>query len=149
MQAQMLAPAAVLVLWSLIVMLWMARTRFAAFGQVGVDLKTAKPGGRGQNLEGVLPDEVNWKAHNYAHLMEQPTIFYPTVVILALTGPVAADVALAWAYVLLRVAHSLWQATVNRIPVRFTLFLLSSLCLIALAIRAAMATLFVTPALAG
>lgn len=149
MQAQMLAPAAVLVLWSLIVMLWMARTRFAAFATAGVDLKTAKPGGRGQNLEGVLPDEVNWKAHNYAHLMEQPTIFYPTVVILTLTGAGAADVALAWAYVALRVVHSIWQATVNRIPVRFSLFLLSSLCLIALAIRAVMATLFVAPVLAG
>ena len=146
MQAQMLAPAAVLVLWSLIMLMWMARTRFAAFATAQVDLKTAKPGGRGQNLEGVLPDEVNWKAHNYAHLMEQPTIFYPTVVILALSGASALDVALAWAYVLLRVIHSIWQATVNRIPVRFLLFVLSSACLIALAVSAVMVTRFAGPA---
>lgn len=136
MQAQMLAPAAVLVLWSLIMLLWTAVTRFAAFKKVGVDIKTAPPGGRGVNLEGVLPDSVQWKSHNYAHLMEQPTIFYPVVVILAIVGANSGDVAIAWGYVALRVIHSLWQATVNKIPVRFTLFILSTICLLLLAIHA-------------
>lgn len=142
MQAHMLAPAAVLVCWSLVVMLWMGRTRFAAMAQTGVDLAKAKPGGRGQDLHGVLPDEVNWKAHNYAHLMEQPTLFYAASAILAIVGASAIDVTLAWAYVALRVVHSLWQGLVNTLPVRFSLFLLSSLCLIALAVRAASVTLF-------
>lgn len=136
MQAQMLAPAATLVLWSLIMLVWTAITRFGAFKKAGVDIKTAPPGGRGQNLEGVLPDSVQWKSHNYAHLMEQPTIFYPTVVILALMGANAGDVAFAWAYVALRIVHSLWQSTVNKIPVRFTLFILSTICLLLLAIHA-------------
>ena len=139
MQAQILAPAAALVLWSLIVLLWTAVTRFGAMAKAGIDLGKAPPGGRGVNLEGVLPDTVNWKSHNYSHLMEQPTIFYPTLVVLALTGAAAADVWLAWAYVGLRVLHSLWQALVNTIPLRFALFVLSTLCLLALAIRAAMA----------
>lgn len=141
MQAQMLATAAALVVWSLIVLLWMTTTRFSAFKTVGIDLSKAPPGGRGVNLEGVLPDHVNWKAHNYAHLMEQPTIFYPTVVILALSGATTLDVALAWAYVGIRVVHSLWQGLVNRLPVRVALFVLSTLCLIALALRALAATL--------
>lgn len=141
MQVQMLAPAAALVCWSLIVLVWMGVTRFSGFAAHGIDLSKAPPGGRGVNLEGVLPDKTNWKAHNYAHLMEQPTIFYPTVVILALTGAGAADVALAWAYVGIRVVHSLWQGTVNRVPVRFMLFLISTACLITLAVRAALATL--------
>ena len=132
----MLATAAALVVWSLIVLLWMTTTRFSAFKTVGIDLSKAPPGGRGVNLEGVLPDHVNWKAHNYAHLMEQPTIFYPVVVILALMGPNPGDVAIAWGYVALRVLHSLWQATVNTIPVRFTLFILSTVCLVLLAIHA-------------
>lgn len=136
MQAQMLAPAATLVLWSLIMLLWTAGTRFPAMAKLGASIKTAPPGGRGQNLEGVLPDKVQWKSHNYAHLMEQPTIFYPTVVILALMGPNAGDITIAWAYVALRVIHSLWQATVNTIPVRFTLFLLSTVCMLLLAIHA-------------
>ncbi|WP_309622689.1 MAPEG family protein [Novosphingobium sp.] len=136
MEAKMLAPAAVLVLWSLIMLTWTAATRLPAMKKLGTDIKTAAPGGRGQNLEGVLPDSVQWKSHNYAHLMEQPTIFYPTVVILALTGASAGMILLAWAYVALRIAHSLWQATVNTIPVRFSLFILSTICLLLLAIHA-------------
>ncbi|ABD26229.1 conserved hypothetical protein [Novosphingobium aromaticivorans DSM 12444] len=141
MQAQILMPAAVLVLWSIVMLFWMAFTRLPALTKLG-GLGKAKPGGRGQDLEGVLPDEINWKAHNYAHLMEQPTLFYATVAILAIQGAAGPlDVGLAWAYVVLRVIHSVWQATVNRVPVRFSLFLLSTTCLIVLAIRALGATM--------
>lgn len=140
MQAQVLTPAAVLVLWSIVMLFWMAGTRLPALKQFG-GLGKAKPGGRGQDLEGVLPDEINWKAHNYAHLMEQPTLFYATVAILAILGAGALDVALAWAYVALRIVHSIWQSTVNRVPVRFSLFLLSTLCLAGLALRALGATI--------
>ena len=83
MLAQMLAPAAVLVAWSIVILFWMAFTRLPALGKAG-GLGNAKPGGRGQDLEGVLPDRINWKSHNYAHLMEQPTIFYATVMIIAI-----------------------------------------------------------------
>jgi hypothetical protein len=140
MQSSILTPAAVLIVWSLIVMLWMMVARFSAFGAAKVDLKKAPAGGRGQDLEGILPAPVNWKAHNYSHLMEQPTLFYPTVVVLALSGASALDVRLAWGYVLLRVIHPIWQATVNKIPVRASLFFLSSLVLIVLAARALLAT---------
>ena len=148
MQAQILAPAAVLVLWSLIMLVWMAMTRLPAMSKAGGGLGTAKPGGRGQDLEGVLPDKINWKAHNYAHLMEQPTLFYAVVVILAIMGASATDVLLAWVYVGLRIAHSLWQALVNVVSIRFLLFLASTVALVALAISAVGATLFADPALA-
>ena len=141
MQAQMLAPAAVLVAWSLVMMLWMALTRLPAMAKVGGGLKNAPRGGRGQNLEGVLPDKINWKAHNYAHLMEQPTLFYATIVILAILAPSPLAVLLAWIYVGLRIVHSVWQAMVNIVSVRFLLFLAYSLALIALAILALIATL--------
>ncbi|WP_353227005.1 MAPEG family protein [Novosphingobium sp.] len=134
----MLAPAAVLVLWTLVMMMWVMVTRIPAMSKIP-GIEKAPPGGRGQDLEGILPPQINWKSHNYTHLLEQPTLFYAAVVILALTGAGTVDVALAWGYVGLRVVHSLWQALVNRIPVRFLLFLLSSLCLVALAIRAAAA----------
>ena len=146
MQAQMLAPAAVLVLWTLIMLTWVAATRFSAMAKAGVDLKTAPPGGRGVNLDGVLPESVQWKSHNYTHLVEQPTVFYATVVILTIMGAGALDVMLAWAYVGIRIVHSLWQATVNRIPVRFTLFSIATVCLLVLAVRAVMATLLHDPA---
>jgi len=141
----MLAPAAVLVAWSIIMLLWTAGTRFPALAKSGMDLKNAKPGGRGQDLEGVLPDKVQWKSHNYTHLMEQPTIFYPTVIILAMMGAGAIDVLLAWAYVALRIVHSLWQSTVNVVSIRFLLFILSTLALTALAVRALSVTLLANP----
>lgn len=140
MQSAILMPAAALVLWSLVMLFWMAGSRLPALSKLG-GLGNAKPGGRGQDLEGVIPDEINWKAHNYAHLMEQPTLFYAAVMILAILGAGSLDVALAWGYVGIRLVHSVWQATVNRVPVRFALFLLSTICLIGLAIRAFGATL--------
>lgn len=142
MQQAMLAPAAVLVAWSLIMLGWAAAARLPALSRIG-GMANAKPGGRGQDLEGVLPPVVNWKSHNYTHLMEQPTLFYAVVAILAIAGAGRIDVALAWGYVGLRVVHSLWQATVNRVPVRFTLFSLSTFCLIGLAIRAVLATVVI------
>lgn len=145
MQAQMLAPAAVLIAWSLIMLFWTAGTRFPAMSKSGMDVSKAKPGGRGQDLEGVLPDKVQWKSHNYAHLMEQPTIFYPAVVIIALLGATAADTLAAWVYVALRILHSIWQATINVVMVRFTLFLLATLALVYLAYRAIALTLFADP----
>jgi len=141
MNAPILAPAAVLVAWSLVMLFWMAFTRLPAMKRAGIDLSAAV-GSRGQHLEGVIPDRVNWKAHNYAHLMEQPTIFYATLFILALSeAATRTDTTLAWAYVILRVAHSLVQVTFNRVAVRFALFGLSSLCQLVLALNALRATL--------
>jgi len=146
MQAQILAPAAMLVVWTLIVMLWIIPSRFGAIARVE-DKSTLprKQGVRGADLEGVIPDKANWPAHNHTHLHEQPTLFYATVLILAVMGPAALDVTLAWIYVGLRVIHSLWQILVNTIPVRFGLFLASSIALIVLAVRAVMATAFADP----
>ena len=142
MQTQMLAPAAVLVAWTLIMQAWMVATRFPALKAANIDLRAVKPGGRGQDLEGRLPDKILWTGHNYTHLLEQPTIFYAAVVIIAITGPTKYDLILAWIYVAIRIVHSLWQALVNRIPMRARLFGLSSVALILLAIRAVHLTLF-------
>jgi hypothetical protein len=134
------APAIALVLWSLVMLGWLATTRLPAMAKAGIDLTTIV-GARGANLEGVVPDRVNWKAHNYAHLMEQPTLFYATVVILGVIGQgEGINLQLAWAYVALRIAHSLVQATWNRVAVRFTLFGLSTAALLLLAFNAARAT---------
>ena len=140
MQAQILAPGAVLALWTIVMLFWLALTRLPAIARNG-GLSSAKRGGRGQDLEGVLPDSINWKSHNYTHLLEQPTLFYATLATLAILGANDQDVLFAWGYVALRIIHSVWQATINTLPVRFTLFNLSTLCLMVLAVRAAMLTL--------
>jgi len=144
MQAQILAPAAVLVVWSIIMLFWMAGVRLPALKKAGIDLG-ARPGGRGQDLEGQVDPKINWPSHNYSHLMEQPTVFYAAVMILAIMGPGAADVLAAWIYVGLRIIHSIWQATVNTVPVRFLLFIISTFALLFLGIRAVMATLLADP----
>lgn len=140
MENTILAPAAVLVLWSLIMLFWMAATRFPAIAKSGMDLKNAPPGGRGQDLDAVLPPSVNWKAHNYTHLMEQPTIFYAAALAAQVAGQAdGVNVALAWTYVILRVVHSLIQCTVNVVAARFAMFALSTIALAVLTIRVALA----------
>ena len=142
-QIPILAPAAVLVFWSLVVLAWMTATRFPAFAKAGLKMGEAEPGARYVEVEPMMPNKVNWKSHNYTHLMEQPTIFYAAVLILALAGEGSGlNATLAWAYVGIRVVHSIWQATVNIISIRVTLFTVSTLCLWVLAINAVRATLF-------
>lgn len=146
MQAQLLAPAAVLVVWTLIMLFWIVPVRFGAIAKVE-DKSVFKggPGGRGQDLEGKIPDKANWPAHNHTHLHEQPTLFYATILIIAMMGGNETDVLIAWVYVALRIVHSLWQVFVNKLPIRFALFLLSTMALIWLAYRALSLTLFANP----
>jgi hypothetical protein len=89
-------------------------------------------------LDGVVEDHVQWKAHNYNHLMEQPTLFYAIAITLALLGDGdGINLYLAWAYVGFRVAHSLIHAITNVVRTRFYLFLAASLCLAGLTVHAA------------
>jgi hypothetical protein len=91
-------------------------------------------------LDRLLPPEVQWKAHNYNHLHEAPTVFYAVALVLAIVGQGdGLNAWLGWAYVAIRIVHSLVQATVNRVTVRFAVFVLSSLVLAALIVHAAIA----------
>ncbi len=131
----LLGPVVALVAWSLVMYVWLYVARIGAMRRAGISARGMR-GTRG--LDGIIPAEANWPAHNYSHLMEQPTIFYAIVLALVLMGfdhPI--NVYLAWAYVALRVVHSLIQATVNIVIPRFIVFTLSSLCLIGLTVHAA------------
>ena len=128
----LLQPVVALLAWSAIMFIWMYATRIPAMIKAGIDLKT-RVGGQGADLDKILPPEVQWKAHNYNHLMEQPTLFYAACLVLVLTNcesPIALYAA--WTYVGLRVVHSLIQALSNRIRYRFGIFLLASIALIVL-----------------
>lgn len=132
-------PVIVLAAWTMLVWLWLYIKRVPALRRSPIDIGTWV-GGTGRNLDDVLPERAQWPAHNYNHLMEQPTVFYAVALVLAVIGQGGGhSLHLAWAYVVLRIAHSLVQIFWNRIMVRFTLFLLSSLCLGALIVRAAIA----------
>lgn len=132
-----LQPVAVLAGWTMIMWLWMYATRIPAINKLP---KSGEPGAdqgwTGSMLEGLLPKEVQWKAHNYNHLHEAPTVFYAVALSLALIGQGdGLNAKIAWAYVALRIAHSIWHATVNKVAVRFLLFALSSLALMALTLH--------------
>ncbi len=125
-----LAPVVVLVGWTMVMWAWMYATRLPAIQRAKLRLDPAAP--RGEQMA-TLPPAVRWKADNYNHLMEQPTLFYALALTLAVVGHGDGwSARLAWIYVGLRVAHSLVQATWNKIEVRFALFFLSSLALVGL-----------------
>lgn len=133
----MAQPAVALVVWTLVMLVWLIATRLPAMKKAGLDLGTLT-GTKPADADRALPARTQWKAHNYMHLLEQPVLFYVVVIVLALTGPNELWVrAAAWAYVTLRIVHSVWQATVNHVGGRFVLFLLSTLALMGLAGRAA------------
>ena len=132
-----LGPVIALVAWTLVMMLWMYALRFPAMRRAGISMK-GRVGSKGGALDGVVEDWVQWKAHNYNHLLEQPTLFYAVALSLAIMDQGdGANLWLAWAYVGLRVVHSLIQATVNVVTWRFLAFAAASLCLLALTLHAA------------
>ncbi len=133
-----LQPVVALAIWTMIMWAWMYATRIPAMSK-SPDIDTANlTGGIGSDLDKILPEKIQWKAHNYNHLHEAPTVFYAVALVLALIGAGDGQNALiAWIYVGLRIIHSLVQATANKIMVRFVLFALSSLVLIWLIVKAA------------
>jgi hypothetical protein len=136
LSSEILKPVAVLIAWSLVMLVWMVVARLPAMKKAGIDINKAV-GGRPGGLDGVVDEKAQWPAHNYIHLMEQPTLFYAVALLLAIAGMGnGLNTTIAWAYVGLRIAHSLLQATVNIIRFRFLLFALSSLCLMALSLHA-------------
>ena len=138
---EILKPVVALLAWTMVMWVWMYATRIPAMLKAGLDAK-GMVGTTGASLRTQLPDDANWKADNYNHLHEAPTLFYAVALVLALIG--AGDglnATIAWAYVALRVLHSIVQATFNKVVVRFTLFALSSLALMALILHAGIAVL--------
>ena len=131
-----LAPVVALVAWSMLMMIWLYAVRFPAMRRKGISLK-GRVGSKTGALDGVVEDNVQWKAHNYNHLMEQPTLFYAIAITLALMGSgQGINLWLAWGYVAFRMLHSLIQVTSNIVRYRFWAFALASICLFGLTVHA-------------
>ena len=136
---EILKPVVVLAGWTMVMWLWMYITRLPAMTAAKIDSKTLV-GGTGQTLDAVLPAKTQWIAHNYNHLHEAPTVFYAVALVLAMIGQGDGfNASIAWAYVGLRIVHSLVQVLSNRVIVRFGIFVLSSIALMMLVAHAAMA----------
>jgi hypothetical protein len=128
----MLTPVLALIVWTLIVWVWMYATRIPAMQKAKIDPQSAlHPGSLKE-----LPESVRVVADNYNHLHEQPTVFYALAIYTHLAGPADdLNIQLAWAYVALRVVHSLMQIVVRRVTLRFATFVFGSLVLAAIAVR--------------
>lgn len=135
---EILKPVAVLAAWTMIMWIWMYATRLPAIGKLPKSNEPdADRGWTAEKLEGLLPAHIQWKAHNYNHLHEAPTVFYATSLALAMMGAgQGINATIAWIYVGLRIVHSIFQATVNKVAIRFLLFALSSFALMALVLHA-------------
>lgn len=135
----MIAPVVVLAAWSLVMLLWLYATRIPAMSQAKI-----KPGSATKAQMEAMPAWATNPANNYNHLMEQPTIFYAICFALELLDQANdVNIGLAWLYVAIRVVHSLVQATINIILIRFLIFSAGSTVLIMLTYHALAALGFV------
>jgi hypothetical protein len=130
-----LAPVIALVLWTFVMGVWLYATRIPALKKHRIIYDPQRPS---EEFHAQLPAEVRWKADNHNNLLEQPTLFYAVALTLALLDAGSGlNAGLAWAYVALRIAHSLVHALINKVLIRFALFAVASLILLLMTIRAA------------
>jgi hypothetical protein len=143
MTSEILKPVTVLALWTMVMWLWLYATRLPAMKRAKIDaINMVGSTGKGLRDDLIAGGEVraSWVADNYNHLHEAPTVFYAVTLALAIMGAGnGLNATIAWVYVALRILHSLVQVLSNRVVVRFAIFMLSSLCLVALCLHAAMA----------
>ena len=115
-QVALLTPVLFLTLWTFIIFLIMA------FGRVS-SMKNPQDAAHTKDIQGTMPAWVERTSDNYNHLFEQPVAFYAVALSIALINNFDSFmVQLAWAFVILRIIHSLVQLTINIVLVRFLLF---------------------------
>lgn len=137
--APILIPVVGLVIWTLIQQTWMVVTRIPAINAAKLGPEASQ---RTSELAAMLPKEVQWKADNYNHLMEQPTIFYAVALALAIAGQGdGLNMMLAWLYLGSRVVHSIVQSTINNVMIRFSLFALGTIAVLVMAVNGAISLL--------
>ena len=122
-QTALLTPIFVLVLWTSAVFLVLA------FGRIKYT-KNPQNAAHSKDLKGTMPDWVERAADNYNHLFEQPVAFYALTLCIAIINNFDSFmVQLAWAFVVLRIMHSLVQLTFNLVLLRFFIFVMGWLVL--------------------
>ena len=135
MPSPILSPVIALVLWTFVMIVWLYATRIPALSKHQIIYDPQRPS---EEFLARIPAEVRWKADNHNNLLEQPTLFYAVALTLAFVGAGSGlNAGLAWAYVVLRIAHSLVHALINKVLIRFALYAAASLVLLVMTIRAA------------
>jgi hypothetical protein len=133
--SNMMTPVLALVVWTMVILVWLYLRRIPAMRKAGIDPAKIKGSETYASMPQLDPKAV-WVSDNYNHLHEQPVIFYALCVYTHLVGVWdGLNVGLAWAYVAIRIVHSLIQVTTNFVPLRFAVFNLGSLVLAIIALR--------------
>ena len=130
----MIQPVLAMAMWSFVMFLWMLLTRMQAMSALQLGPEEAQDTAA---LRRKLPHKSNQDANNYNHLFEQPVVFYALCLSITVLG--MADTLFvigAWIYVALRGCHSLVQAIVDVVRLRFLFFGSAWLLLAALTLRA-------------
>ena len=134
--AAIFAPFAGMLLLSFVVWVYMYTLRLGYIARHRIDsqdLTTPEKGAR------IIPERVNWPAHNLRNLFELPVVFYALCLYLYATGNVDTTyVTSAWLFLSFRIAHSAVHCTVNIVKLRFAVYMLASLVLWFMVLRAAL-----------
>jgi hypothetical protein len=118
--------AMVLLTFSTVVRLFLARTRFVREGKVKASFFKTYQGGS-------EPEESAKLARHFSNLFEAPTLFYVVCLAALITEPTSTlAVALAWLYVALRCVHTFIHTGSNQIQPRIAAYFSSWLVLLAL-----------------
>ena len=124
-----------LMLWTLCVLLLslLPLARYRAIRAGAVDWDDFAPGESAR-----VPEPARRVNRALANLLEVPVIFYALVLACLMTARVdATALALAWAYVALRMAHTIVHLSYNRVTHRFIVFAASNGVLVAMLLRLA------------
>lgn len=132
-------PVAVMLVLTLVVWVALFVTRMKYLTANKVDAQQLKTPA---DVQAVIPADVSAAANNFKNLFEMPVVFYVTSFYLTLFGQVdSLHVTCAWVFVVGRVLHSLIHCSYNRVMHRFLVYLLSSLAVWVMVVRAFLAAL--------
>lgn len=131
---QILTPFLGMMLITLLVWLYMYVTRLAYIKRARIDPQELTTSYRAARH---FPEHIGYPADNFRNLFEMPVLFYALCIYLYVTA--TADslyVILAWGFVALRAVHSAIHCTINRVHWRFLAYMLSSIALWIMLLRA-------------
>jgi len=133
MNEEILLPFFGTMMLTLLVWLYMYVKRLAYIAANDVDIQSLPTP---EAIQANLPQSINNPSNNLKNLFELPVIFYALCLYLYLTAQTdPVHIFCAYTFFIGRSIHSVIQCTVNRVPYRFTAYLISSLALWVMVVR--------------
>jgi hypothetical protein len=134
-QSAIFVPFFLMMLLTLVVWFYMYSRRIPFLQKSKINLNQLTPA----ELARISPPAVSNPSDNLKNLLELPTLFYALALYLYITNTVdAIFLVAAWIFLGFRIFHSAVHCTINIVILRFWLYLISTLALWFMVIRAAM-----------